>query len=133
MSQLQLRYVILYVPNTLKAVAFYEKAFGLERRFVHPSETYAEMETGHTALTFANEDDVSTRDAFVRNRASEKAAGVEIALVTEEIEAAFERAVAAGAMPLMPPAEKPWGQTIAYVRDLNGFLVELCTPIKQGA
>jgi len=22
----------------------------------------------------------------------------------------------------------PWGQTIAYVADINGFLVELCTP-----
>jgi lactoylglutathione lyase len=23
----------------------------------------------------------------------------------------------------------PWGQTVAYVRDNNGFLVELCTPM----
>jgi catechol 2,3-dioxygenase-like lactoylglutathione lyase family enzyme len=23
----------------------------------------------------------------------------------------------------------PWGQTIAYVADPNGFLVELCTPV----
>jgi len=23
----------------------------------------------------------------------------------------------------------PWGQTIAYVADINGFLVELCTPM----
>ena len=23
----------------------------------------------------------------------------------------------------------PWGQTIAYVADINGFLVELCTPV----
>ena len=22
----------------------------------------------------------------------------------------------------------PWGKTIAYVADINGFLVELCTP-----
>ena len=23
----------------------------------------------------------------------------------------------------------PWGQTIAYVADINGFLLELCTPV----
>lgn len=25
----------------------------------------------------------------------------------------------------------PWGQTIAYVADINGFLVELCTAMTQ--
>ena len=43
--------------------------------------------------------------------------------------AAFARAVAAGATPLKEPVTKPWGQTVAYVRDLDGFLVELCSPI----
>jgi len=27
------------------------------------------------------------------------------------------------------PETKPWGQTVAYVRDRNGFLVELCSPM----
>lgn len=33
-----------------------------------------------------------------------------------------------GATEAKPPAEKPWDQTVAYVRDLNGFLVEICSP-----
>jgi hypothetical protein len=37
--------------------------------------------------------------------------------------------VAAGALPAAEPVRKPWGQTVAYVRDLDGFLVELCTPM----
>ncbi|MDR7307276.1 hypothetical protein J2X15_002563 [Rhodoferax saidenbachensis] len=28
-----------------------------------------------------------------------------------------------------PQEVMPWGQTIAYVADSNGFLVELCTPM----
>ncbi|TXT41687.1 MAG: hypothetical protein FD135_14 [Comamonadaceae bacterium] len=28
-----------------------------------------------------------------------------------------------------PVETMPWGQTIAYVADINGFLVELCTPM----
>jgi lactoylglutathione lyase len=30
---------------------------------------------------------------------------------------------------VMKPTVKPWGQTVAYVRDLNGTLVELGTPV----
>jgi hypothetical protein len=39
----------------LASVEFFEKAFGLERRFVHESG-YGEMETGTTALAFATHD-----------------------------------------------------------------------------
>lgn len=27
------------------------------------------------------------------------------------------------------PFEKPWGQTVGYVRDINGVLIELCSPM----
>ena len=37
------------------------------------------------------------------------------------------KAVAEGAISHVEPQVKPWGQTVAYVRDLNGFLVELCS------
>ena len=39
----------------------------------------------------------------------------------------FDKAVAAGATPISKPQKKAWGQTVSYVRDLNGFLVELCS------
>jgi lactoylglutathione lyase len=54
------------------------------------------------------------------NRSSDVAAGFEIALVTADPEAAYRKAVAAGASAVKPPALKPWGQTVGYVRDLNG-------------
>ncbi len=37
--------------------------------------------------------------------------------------------VAAGAVAVAPPAHKPWGQTVSYVRDLNGVLVEIATEV----
>ena len=33
------------------------------------------------------------------------------------------------APPMRPVEVMPWGQTIAYVADINGFLVALCTPV----
>ena len=112
---MKLGYVIIYVPDVIKAVEFYEKAFGLTRKFVHESG-YAELLTGETALAFASE----------ALRASN---GVEIALVTNDVKAAYDQAVSAGASPYKKPEQKPWGQIVGYVRDLNGFLVEICSPV----
>jgi uncharacterized glyoxalase superfamily protein PhnB len=45
------------------------------------------------------------------------------------VRAAFDASLAAGAIAVVEPTDKPWGQTVSYVRDLNGFLVELCSPV----
>lgn len=127
----KLGYTILYVANVPATVAFYEAAFGLARRFVHESQLYAEMETGETALAFAGDEMIAANGLTLRaNRPGEPAAAIEIGLVTETPDALFERAVAAGATPIKPPQVKPWGQTVAYVRDINGCLVEICSPIR---
>lgn len=127
---MKLGYVIAYVPDVSAAVDFYERAFGLTRRFVHESGAYAEMETGATALAFVAEDLARANGVdFLPQRPDQRAAAVEIALVADDVAAALDRAVAAGCPAVKAPEQKPWGQTVAYVRDLNGMLVELCTPI----
>lgn len=57
------------------------------------------------------------------------AAAIEIALLTDEPSGACAYAVAKGATPVKPVDVKPWGQKVAYVRDLNGCLVEVCSPV----
>lgn len=128
---MKLGYAIIYVPDVTAAVAFYEDAFGLARRFVHESGTYAEMETGATALAFAAEALAATNGVAIRpNTARDVAAGFEVALVTDDPDAAYARALAGGAAPIKPVETKPWGQKVGYVRDLNGCLVELCSPLE---
>ncbi len=129
-ATMKLGYVIVYVPDVLKSVSFYELAFGLQRRFIHESGQYAELETVSTALAFADEKSVSDALAFERNRPSQNAAGVEIALVSEHVQDAYAKALAAGACAVSGPEEKPWGQTVSYVRDLDGILVEICSPVQ---
>ena len=46
-------YTIIYVPNVEESISFFEKAFGLERGFVHPEGDYGELQTGETKLAFA--------------------------------------------------------------------------------
>ncbi|WP_375452086.1 VOC family protein [uncultured Devosia sp.] len=126
---MQFRYTIIYVPDVAAAVRFYEAAFGLSSRFIHESGQYAEMETGSTALAFAGEEFTTTCHLFAPNRKDDKPAGAEVAFVTDTVQADFEKAVAAGATCAVEPMVKPWGQTVSYVRDLNGFLVEICSEV----
>lgn len=55
--------------------------------------------------------------------------GIELAFVTEDVAASYEKAVSAGALPIKEPEEKPWGQVVGYVRAVDGSIIELCTPI----
>ncbi|MDA8453223.1 VOC family protein [Acidovorax sp. GBBC 3334] len=128
---MQFAYTILYVQDVPQTIAFYEAAFGLQRRFVHESGDYGEMETGGTALAFSSH---QLMQQLGKNpqRASADAPSFEIAFTTEDVTAAVQRAVDAGARLVQDPHQMPWGQTVAYVADGNGVLVELCTPVQPG-
>jgi len=129
MESMKLGYLIIYVPEVATAVEFYERAFGLRRRFVHESGMYAELETGTTALAFAAEALSPAGGEYQPNRPAAKPAGAEVGLVTSDVAAAYRKALEAGAKSVMEPTTKPWGQVVSYVRDLNGFLVEICSPM----
>jgi catechol 2,3-dioxygenase-like lactoylglutathione lyase family enzyme len=125
-------YTILYVRDVAAALDFYERAFGQERRFVHESGQYAELETGTTTLAFAAHElaALSVPAAFNGGaRDDHRGPAFEICFVTDDVEAAFARAVDAGAVEASLPARKPWGQEVAYVRDLDGNLVEIASPV----
>jgi catechol 2,3-dioxygenase-like lactoylglutathione lyase family enzyme len=125
---MQFGYTILYVDDVASTLDFYGRAFGLPTRYMHESGSYGELETGATALAFVSH-------TLLRQIGKTPQAPVldaptsEIALVTDDVAGAVKRAVDAGARLVQEAKDMPWGQTIAYVGDLNGFLVELCTPV----
>ena len=125
---MRLGYTILYVPDVPDTLKFYKAAFGLTTRFLHESGDYGELETGSTALAFSSH---RLMQQLGKNPqpANAHTPSFEIALCTPLVTTALERAVSAGATPMRTLAVMPWGQTIAYVPDINGFLVELCTPV----
>lgn len=125
-------YTILYVKDVEASLKFYEMAFGFERKMLHESGMYGELNTGDTTLAFAAEAmgelnfpsiGIEPCDPDKRPNPSE------IAFTTDDVTAAFEKAVANGATAFSEPVAKPWGQTVAYVRDPDGHLIELCKPI----
>ena len=121
-------YTILYVKDLETTMKFYETAFGLKKKFVHESG-YGELETGETKLAFASLELATSNGVKFQSLPVEGAApAFEIALVTDDVQGAFKKAIAAGAFLVKEPTKKPWGQLVGYVRDLNGFLVEICSP-----
>ena len=128
---MQFGYTILYVDDVPATLAFYAQAFGLATRYTHESGSYGELETGATALAFVSKTLLrqigKTPEAPVLDKPNS-----EIAFVTDDVAAAVKRAVDAGATRVQEATAMPWGQTIAYVGDRNGFLVEICTPVSHG-
>lgn len=128
---MQFGYTIIYVSDVAASLDFFEKAFGLHRRFLHESGMYGELETGATTLAFAAHQMGESHfpEGYVKADASPVPLGIEIALLAPDVPAAHARAVDAGARELKAPQAMPWGQTVSYVRCPDGTLVELCTPM----
>src|SRR6266446_7740638 len=93
MNTPSLGYVILYVNDVAASLAFYEKAFGLARRFFHDDtgKAYGELETGVTRLAFASIALATEhlKQPVVTAAPDQAPLGVEIALTTPEVPALF--------------------------------------------
>jgi lactoylglutathione lyase len=124
-------YTILYVEDVSKTVQFYEQAFGFMTKFITPDNSYGEVITGETTLSFASKTLASSNlsDGFIESNIREKPLGIEIGFTTDDVSATMKQAVASGATLCEEAKEKPWGQIVGYVRDLDGFLIEICTPM----
>ncbi len=126
-------YTIFYVDSVEDTILFYETAFGFSRKFFTPEKDYGELLSGETTIAFASIElgNANFKKGFEKMVNSEKPIGMEMAFVTEDIEKDFQIAIEAGAIEFEPIKEKPWGQKVGYLKDNNGILIEICTPVKS--
>ena len=111
---------ILAVSDVGRAVAFYEQAFGWERRVDVP--VYVEL-----ALPDGRGVGLYQRDAFASNTGITPDAvgdgattGTELYLHCEDLDAVIERLTMLGARELSPRMHKDWGDEVAYFADPDG-------------
>ena len=127
-------YTVLYVADVPATLEHYKAAFDMPTQFLHESKLYGEVQSGETVLAFASYEMAEMNDVAMRPSDAKAPTGpVNITFATDDVEAAFARATQNGATGVMPPVTKPWGQTASYVRDLNGHLVEIATPLEPRA
>ena len=123
---MKLSSVVLYVPDVAAATAFYQQAFGLRLRHADKNGEFAEMDTGGVPLVFVAEGRRHhAGHTFRAHRPFEPPAAGEVGFLAKDVAAAYVLALNAGALPYEAPNTRADGQTVAYVRDLNGVLVEL--------
>ncbi len=125
------KYTIIYVSSVEETLDFYRKAFGFETKMILDSKEWGELETGDTTLAFATHEmgRINLDDKYQKADIHALPFGIELSFITDDVRAAFDKAVAAGAIPLREPAEKPWGQTVSYVRSIDGTVIEIATQV----
>lgn len=126
---MKFKYTILYVEDVKQTLAFYEEAFDLKRGMLHEGCDYGELNTGETKLAFASLKLIQESGKPAGHPDVQKVT-FEIAFETDNVQAALKKALSKGATLIQDIREEPWGQTTSYVADHNGFLVEICSPVK---
>lgn len=131
MATARFAYTIVYVPDVARATEFYVAAFGCQVRFATDEGDYAELDTGDVTLAFASESlgEANLPGGYQRHSPESLPFACEIAFTSDNLTEVWDQAIEAGATVVVRPAVKPWGQTVAYLRDPDGILIELASPM----
>jgi catechol 2,3-dioxygenase-like lactoylglutathione lyase family enzyme len=116
-------YVVLVVSDLERSLKFWTGVLGL--RLGHRSGAYAQLDTGRTRIALYARAAMAETLGRPLRPPDPSAPSFELGFKVEDVDAAYADLVARGAAPEVPPADRPWGQRTAYLRDPDGHLVEL--------
>jgi lactoylglutathione lyase len=116
-------YLVLVVEDLDRALHFYTELLGLPLK--HRSGAFAQLDTGEVRLALYTREAMSETVGETLSRPGPGAHAFELGFFVPDLDAAYAALVAAGAGPVIPPTDRPWGQRTAYVRDPDDNLVEL--------
>lgn len=134
---MRLASTVIYVADVAGAMRFYTEAFGFEVSFLDSdvqfpgrvegmSYQFGELSMPGGKVQFGTPAlGALLIPGFPPNAAS---SAVELAFYTDNVEAEFKSAIAAGAEALRPPEKMPWGQTVAHLRSPDGTYIAVCSP-----
>lgn len=113
----------LCIRGAKKAIEFYQAAFGAELMTLMPMGddhvAHADLRIGSSRVYLADE---MPMFGAVKSPKALKGTSVNIHLWVEDCDAAFARAVAAGAKVLMPMTDQFWGDRFGMVSDPFGHI-----------
>jgi PhnB protein len=117
----------LVISGAAEAIEFYKKAFGAEETLRMPGPggriMHAEVKIGNSTLMLSDENPE-------RGHMSPKSRGGNTSSVmfyTDDVDAVFKKAVAAGARADMPPMDMFWGDRMGNVTDPFGHSWAIAT------
>ena len=119
-------YVILYVEDLGRSVAFYREVVRVPHKFT--DTTYAEFATEGTK--FALFDRAALPELIGRKVDGEGPWG-EIAFLVDDVDAEVLRLQEAGVQILAGPVDRPWGQRTLHFLDADGHVVEFAQELPR--
>lgn len=121
----------LTIRDAARAIEFYEKAFGAEARGVMKGPDgkvmHAELKIGDSIIMLS--DEFPDFGALSPQALNGSPAGLHI--YVEDADAAFDRAVKAGAQVEMPVMEQFWGDRYGRLKDPFGHKWSIATHVKD--
>jgi lactoylglutathione lyase len=120
-----LGYVIIYVSDLDRSVAFYRDTIGLSLKFIDAG--YAEFETGGIRLALYE----SRRAEWLTGVSPAPGPAAEIVFVVDDVDATAEQLAAAGVALLAQPTDRPWGHRTLHLADPDGFVIEFAMEIPR--
>jgi catechol 2,3-dioxygenase-like lactoylglutathione lyase family enzyme len=126
-TRLEFATVVVYTDEVESTVEFYGRATGLEPSHFDRELGFALLGVEQTIAIASNAAGALMLASGYARARGERVRGAEIAFWAEDVAAAYDAAVAAGATPLTPPRVMPWGQTVAYVEAPEGTILGFVT------
>ena len=122
----------LVVSDAAAAIDFYAKAFGAREFFRMPAPDgnklmHAELRIGESPLMLTDE----FPEMGSQSPSTLGGTAVTIHLYVEDVDAVYERAVAAGATAVMPPQDMFWGDRYGRLLDPFGHSWSLATHVRD--
>jgi lactoylglutathione lyase len=123
----RLGYVILFVADLERSVAFYRDLIGLELKL--RGDGYVEFATAGCKLGLYDRNRL--RELTGQGTDAPGQPGGEVVFLVEDVDAEAERLREAGATVLKGPVDRPWGHRTLHLEDPDGFVVELAGEIPR--
>jgi lactoylglutathione lyase len=123
----QLGYVILFVADLARSIAFYRDVIGLP--FKLHGDGYAEFATRGSRFGLYDRDRLE--ELTGQRPGAPGGPGGEVVFLVGDVDAEAERLRAAGVAILEGPVDRPWGHRTLHVEDPDGFVVELAEEIPR--
>jgi PhnB protein len=121
----------LIVDGASDAITFYGKIFGTTERMRMPMPDgkigHAELELGDSVIMLADE----FPDMEIKGPRTIGGSPVTLHVYVEDVDATFDRAVAAGAEVLQPLENKFYGDRAAQLRDPFGHVWSIATHVEE--
>jgi uncharacterized glyoxalase superfamily protein PhnB len=113
----QRSFPILSTREPERLEAFYVEAFGAERTYAFNDDgrdVYVALAVGASTVSIGLDNDLDAEPV-----------GAALWLYVDDVDAAYRRALDAGATSIAEPELMPWGERVAQVRDPSGFVLFL--------